>query len=641
MKVSKTMVAGAILGAMLSIPAYGWNIGGANKAHVRICAVDEDRNPVEGVEVEARLNYGRGKVLKYTTGKDGIVSFHEKIGSCAMCEFKLDEAKFYSFSTRFWPGQSGSVVTGVVKRIVNGARMVDVGVYWKVTNMVERIGVDLFLGEPMPPYGKGRHADMYLRTRWWKDNDVMTDMERNKYYSEYWLERGETQSEFYIVEKDIECGLETPTMVRDTQRGNADMKFQIDARPNRKRSGDIGEKYCVLLKLVRPEGVFYGVVTSGYFCVACFGSACKLWYSINPIPGDRCIAWEGGGVTDKRDWTNYLETIYAKEEAAKGRAADERRLDVEQVERNREMMRRKAYSGKWSCGAWGADDASFDFDANGFGYFNIVASKRPFLDHRASGWFHWTADESGEITAHAVTREYEVLDFRLKYDPERNAMVPDLKSGLFAGRVAPLPSNPRCELGFVPGDDPLADASSHPWRVLAWQRPDIAEYDARVKSMPRRTVRSLGELWDLAAEKGRENVCIMLRTVGAPDIGVSMSGDGVEIRVTGDITRSGDADAPSFEKLKGRSGPDIRGKKRSELFVDYRMFRELVESLGGEMNMDVLYEEGAWTREKRRTLVAKFKRGQEKKCRKLLKDLAEKWYAFPARVIELDMKKDE
>ena len=51
-------------------------------------------------------------------------------------------------------------------------------------------------------------------------------------------------------------------------------------------------------------------------------------------------------------------------------------------------------------------------------------------------------------------------------------------------------------------------------------------------------------------------------------------------------------------------------------------------------------DKGVWTKEARDFFVVTIKKSETAKCQKLLKEVVEKWYTFPVRVIELDAEKE-
>lgn len=623
--------------------SYAWSIKSSNKTHVQICAVNEERRPVEGLEVQVRLNYGRGRLRNFITDKDGMISFKDDIGDCAKCRFSLDEKLYYRSHVTFWPKQSGTVVTGVVKRAASPSRMVNTSFRWAMSNVVERVGVDLLKGDLMPPHGKGRHADLYLASRGWKDETVEEDHEYRKYYAEYWFERGECQSEFSIVEKDIGCELPTPVVAPETMNNDSDIKFRIDYRPNRQDSEHIGENRYVLFKAVRPNGVFYGVIFGGVFRWFFDGCDGELMYAINPNPGNRGIVWTT--CTERKDdWLKYMRKMYAEEDAEKERAAKEagnprKKAAPEEIARNRRMMEARAYSGKWECKAWGLKSVSLSFDKCGLGRFEAVAENIIFSRYETSGWFHWTANDKGAITARAVDSSdcasQGMHELRLNYDFERNVMVPDLKCDLLAGRVSPRADNLRCEMMYAGDVDLIAaarDYCSGNW----WRGHDVAEEDALIKAAPKSQVSSLDALCALAKERCVGTAGLVVRSDGAPEIKIGTDDRSIWADIMFKRERGGNAVAPKFECLSGQYGPEIAENAGPEEFLDPFELDKRVKSLGGETGRAFVKEEGAWTYERRRYVKVFVAPGKWDKCKEVLKPIMDKWYTFPVEVREVD-----
>ena len=318
MNALKSMVLGSALACLASCPTYAWSIKSSDKTHVRICAIDEDRKPVEGVEVLVRMNYGRGSSRKFITDKDGLVSFQENVGACAICEFVLDETNFYGFDTRFWPQQSGTIVTGVVKKIAMPSKMVELSFSKFMTNDVRKVGLDLLLGDLVLPYGNGKHADVYVVNKVCRDSSITDCSEWNRYYMKFWLDRGDSPSEFTFVDVDAGCGLPTPALAPTHMECSCDVKFKVDNRPNRQASEHIGDKKYAVFKLVRSQGEFYGIIKNGDFHI--YGDNGEMLYdvqmAINTVPGDRGLV----GRTYMRDtdaWRKRVEAWYAEEDAEK------------------------------------------------------------------------------------------------------------------------------------------------------------------------------------------------------------------------------------------------------------------------------------------------------------------------------------
>ena len=640
MTILRTMLIAMSIGA--ASHALGWSVKSANKAHVRVQVVDEDGKPVAGQKMKFRLCSGGGPELFKESDHAGMVSFREDIGAYAVCEFDLDRKVHYPVWFEYRAKQSESVVTGVVKRIVKPSQMADPYFEWDISNAVHKIGVDLLLGDLVAPYGKGKCADLYLATTGVKDDSVKADSEYMKWYGEYWFERGESGGEFTVVPRDVGCMLPTPAVAPEKMLNNSDAKFITDGRVGHD-SERVGSNRFVLFKAVRPNGTFYGVIISGISSL--YGTCCsgELTYCINPDPGARDIAWIQGRC-DGNDWRRYVAKAYAEAEKTKDVAATAK-ADAETLARNRKMMEENAYSGMWLGKAWGMDSVTFRFDKCGLGCFEFVSDRHTCIfDHnKMMGWFHWTSDGCGMITAHAVGNRYgedfKPYDFRMKYDCEKNMMIPDLESELFSGRIAPLVNATKCELGFISGDG--IEKVEKRFRFCGVRhRQEISEHDARMMSLPKRTMSTFSELWKTAQERCADGTGIALRRIGAPEIRVVGKDDGMRVYIQEVTRRSGDMNAPQFKILEGMYGPDISGKKSLELFYKNEDMRQLEKSFDMSFRGSSLEDEGAWTKEFRDFSVAIFKKGETAKCQKLLKEVVEKWYTFPVRVIELDAEKE-
>ena len=226
----------------------------------------------------------------------------------------------------------------------------------------------------------------------------------------------------------------------------------------------------------------------------------------------------------------------------------------------------------------------------------------------------------------------------MKYDCEKNMMIPDLESELFSGRIAPLVNATKCELGFISGDG--IEKVEKRFRFCGVRhRQEISEHDARMMSLPKRTMSTFSELWKTAQERCADGTGIALRRIGAPEIRVVGKDDGMRVYIQEVTRRSGDMNAPQFKILEGMYGPDISGKKSLELFYKNEDMRQLEKSFDVDFRGSLLKDEGAWTKEFRDFSVAIFEKGEIAKCQKLLKEVVEKWYTFPVRVIELDEEK--
>ena len=646
MKTLSSVGLSATLACAALAPVYAWSVKSSSKTHVRVLVVDENRKPVEGQRMTFRLKSGCGKKLNFCSDKDGMVSFREDIGSYAICNFDLDRKIHYPVWFEFRNFQSGSVVTGVVKRIAKPSRMVDVGFRWSFSNAVHRVGVDLLLGDLVQPYGKGRCADLYLVNQGWKDDTVETTDEDRKVYSEYWFERGEAEGEFSVVDRDVGCELPTPSLAPEVMRNNSDVRFKIDYRSGRYHSDNIGEQRFVLFRIVRPNGVFYGVLNGGAFHwdgTRCFG---ELMYCINPTPGNRGIVWTT--CTERKgDWLKYVRKVYAEEDAERERAAKEaggprKKADAEAVARNRSMMEARVYSGKWECKAWGLKSVSLSFDKCGLGRFETDAENGIFSHYKTKGWFHWIADDKGAITARAVDSSDDenqgMHELRLNYDFERNVMIPDLKCGLFAGRVFPRADNLTCEMAYA-GDEDLISAARDYSQYAKWLGQNVTKEDALIKAAPKGRVASLDALCDLAKEKCKGTTVLVVRSDGAPEIKIGTNDRCIWADIMFKRERGGDPGAPKFECLAGGYGPDIAENADLEEFLDPFELDKRVESLGGETGRAFVNEAGAWTYERRRYVKVFVEPGKWGKCKEVLKPIVDKWYTFPIEVREVGFPK--
>ena len=621
--------------------ALGWSVKSSDKTHVRVQVVDEDGKPVAGQKMTFFLGAGGGPERSFVSDADGMVSFRDKVVSYADCEFDIDRKLYYPVCFEYRAYQSGSVVTGVVKRIAKPSQMVDMYFRWNISNAVHKIGMDLLLGDLVAPYGKGKCADLYLTTTGVRDDSVKADREHMKWYGEYWFERGESGGEFTVVPRDVGCMLPTPAVAPEEMLNNSDAKFITDGRVGHD-SECVGSNRFVLFKAVRPNGTFYGVIFDGISSL--YGTCCsgELTYCINPDPGARDIAWVHGR-NRGNDWRRYVAKAYADAENAKDGAATAK-SDDETLTRNRKMMEENAYSGTWLGKAWGMDSVTFRFDKCGLGCFEFASDSHSciFSHNKMTGWFYWTSDGSGAIKARAVGSRYgedfRPHDFRMKYDCEKNMMIPDLESELFSGRIAPLVNATRCELGFISGDGIKKIGYMYDLGGVNHQQ-TISKHDARMMSLPKSTMSTFSELWKTARKRCADGTGIALRKVGAPEIRVIGKDDGMRVYIQEFTRRSGDMNAPQFKILEGMYGPDISGKKSLELFYKNEDIRQLKKSFDVDFRGSSLEDEGAWTKEFRDFSVAIFKKGETAKCQKLLKEVVEKWYTFPVRVIELDAEK--
>ncbi len=258
------------------------------------------------------------------------------------------------------------------------------------------------------------------------------------------------------------------------------------------------------------------------------------------------------------------------------------------------------------------------------------------------GGFHGTADGNGAITARAVDssdRENQGMhELRLNYDFERNVMVPDLKCGLFAGRVFPRADNLTCEMAYA-GDVDLISAAHEYSKYTRWLGQEVTEEDALIKAAPKSRVASLDALCDLAKEKCRGTTVLVVRGNGAPEIKIGTNDRCIWADIMFKRERGGDAGAPKFKCLAGGYGPEIAENAGPEEFLDPFELDKRVESLGGETERSFVNEAGAWTYERRRYVKVFVEPGKWGKCKEVLKPIMDKWYKFPVEVREVDFAK--
>jgi len=319
------------------------------------------------------------------------------------------------------------------------------------------------------------------------------------------------------------------------------------------------------------------------------------------------------------------------------READrEKRLErnaKKRVGRCARMMKEKAYSGRWACKAKGYDCIAFCFDKSGLGFFDMVLDGYMHSQSVAGGWFYWTADEKGEITIHAPRQKEGPKVFKLKYDYERNMMVPDMNGYPFSGRVIPLAENPSCEMRFV-NDTSAAEIA----RVMPVEKEcDFEEMFAEAEKFGvRREVPSLVALQDLAEEQLDKRGGLMLHGVDQPTIWISESRtgstNGATVSAIARIERMGDPEAPEFAFLGKRAGPKIAGKKAEEVFFDDAELRAKAKALGGAVKSQALESAGFLSAEKWHIAIIDFKSIDRKSLRTFLEYVAGH-YKFPATVV--------
>lgn len=317
-----------VLACMAVSQACAWSVRKAKKTHVRVLVVDEDRKPVSGQKISFRLRGGCGSKFTRVSGEDGMVSFLEDIGSYAVCTFDIDRNVHYPVWFEFHPEADGSIVTGVVKRVAKPVDMVRLSIKGHVSNGVDQVGLDLVYGDFVHPFGKGRHADLYLTMQTMRDESVRADCEWKKTYSRYGFARANSPSEFSIVEKDIGCALPTPVLAPETMMNNSNATFQVDYRPDKSGIEFIGDKKYVLFKVVRDNSIYYGVITGGTCCWSARNNCngCELNYRMNVNKGDRNIVWSGW--SPESDWRKQVESWYAEEDFEKEKKATVQNKEV-------------------------------------------------------------------------------------------------------------------------------------------------------------------------------------------------------------------------------------------------------------------------------------------------------------------------
>ena len=345
----------------------------------------------------------------------------------------------------------------------------------------------------------------------------------------------------------------------------------------------------------------------------------NIWYlAFRVMDYGRFAAMHGGnGISDLRE-ANREERL---DRCAKKRAG-----------RHARMMKEKAYSGRWACKAKGYDCIAFCFDKSGLGFFEMVIDGFMHSESVAGGWFYWTADEKGEITVHAPRQKEGPKVFKLKYDYERNMMIPDMKDYPFAERVIPKPENPGCEMQFVNDMTPV-DMLAGRGRKREFA---FSEWDAMLGKGKTRDVASLSELCAFVEDSCAKSGGFVLRRDGCPTVIVESShGEQmtVTVSVVYEIRRDGDCNAPKFECLAGMEGPDIVGKKECEPYFDLVELERLVESLGGRAKKHSMAEEGFWTAERWNALSVEFKGDNCVKCKEFLKFVVDGKYEFPVKAI--------
>ena len=300
--------------------ACAWSVKKSNKTHVRVLVVDEDRKPVPGQKMNFKLRGGGGREFTLASDKDGEVSFRDDIGSYAICSFDLDSKVYYPVWFELRPDADGSVVTGVVKRVAKPSGMIHMKIAGQISNGVDRVGLDLLYGALVMPYGKGRHADLYLTCSEHYDKTIVVEPgdEWKQLYAEFGVERAAKLSEFIVVPRDLGCALPTPAMAPETMNGGDTRAFIIDKRPAGRSYEHFGDERYIIFKIVRPQGTFYGVIIGGCPWWDNEKRGCEVIYRLNPVSGNRGIVW-----TTEFDypdaWREKVKAWYAEEDAEKAK----------------------------------------------------------------------------------------------------------------------------------------------------------------------------------------------------------------------------------------------------------------------------------------------------------------------------------
>ena len=322
MKATIKIGLGVVLACAVVSQACAWSVKKSNKTktHVQVLVVDEDRKPVPGQKMSFKLSGGGGRKFTLASDKDGMVSFCDDIGSYAICTFALDRKVHYPVWFEFRPDADGSVVTGVVKRVAKPSGMIHMKIAGQISKEVDRVGLDLLYGELVMPYGKGRHADLYLTcaAHYDKTIEVEPGDEWKQLHAEFGVERADKLCEYTVVPRDVGCALPTPAMAPETMDGGDTRAFIVDKRPGRRSSEHFGDKRYIIFRIVRSQGTFYGVIISGYPWWQGEKRGCEISYRLNPVPGKRDIVWTSE--FDYSDaWREKVKGWYAEEDAEKAK----------------------------------------------------------------------------------------------------------------------------------------------------------------------------------------------------------------------------------------------------------------------------------------------------------------------------------
>jgi len=306
------------------------------------------------------------------------------------------------------------------------------------------------------------------------------------------------------------------------------------------------------------------------------------------------------------------------------------RLEKLRAARCAKMMRDKAYSGTWACKAKGYERIAFCFDKSGLGCFDVIVDGFMVSHPAAAGWFYWTADDNGVISIHASPKNDKASEFTFRYDSKRNTMIPELGAYPFTERVMTDKDNPQCEMKFI-NDFTAAEAAMK----IRSRRSPMSEREERIKKMERRVVASFDALCGLILQLGKERGGVLIRGDGCPDITVASTSQYVGFSVDLEIWRGGLQNAPRFECITEKGGPDIAGKKEHEIFFGKEELAKLAGLQVNKVQADTFEDEGVWSWEKRSVSWILFKGREWDMYSAALKPVMDKWYKFPVKVFIL------
>lgn len=314
---------------------------------------------------------------------------------------------------------------------------------------------------------------------------------------------------------------------------------------------------------------------------------------------------------------------------------EERLSRIEKKKRGRQarMMQEKAYSGKWGCKAKGYECIMFCFDKCGLGCFDMRMDAFMCAHTIAGGWFYWTADDKGEITIHAQQKKGGTRAFRLRYDFERNLMIPDLDDYPFAEKVIPDKDNPSCEMRFISDTTAVEVAGwSEDKRECPFDEMEAAAAEAIRDRLVERRASSFDELWAVVEGRLAKGGGAWVRRDGMSDVWVDKVMSIVSVGLYCEIERKGDPNAPKFDCIAKRAGPDVAGKKEREVFFDFEEISRVAKEMGGKPSKDEIEDKGAWSYEKRVFFSAQFAQEDVAKVREFLEYVMGK-YEFPLKVM--------